>query len=722
VPQDAEKAVFSPKSKKPRVILSALLRPVNNAGKSIMLELDQQHGRGLLWLVVAFAAGIALFFSWSEDPPPAVIITLPLLGLMLAITGRRAHVLKAGGIALIALGLGQATAHLRTAIVAAPVLAREIGPVFLAARVAEADRRDGGNRIIIEDFEIPGLAAEETPERLRITLPVSHGLPVVGDRISVRVIVRPAGPPVVPDGFQFQRYLYFNSIGGTGFSLGQWTLEKGALQPEFWRAMRANIEGIRRTVGDRITEIVEGPDGTVAAALINGEQSAIPQNLQEAYRVSGIAHLLSISGVHMSLLAGIVFFLMRRLLALTPLALRMDTKKLAAWVGLGATGFYLMISGMSIPAVRSFLMVAVVLGAVLIDRTALSLRTLAWAALLLMVLFPEELFGASFQMSFLAVLSLIALYEQAWLKVKWRSPDGEYMILRAVGMYIAALVVTDFVAGAATSLFAAYHFNRLPTYSLIANLAAVPITGAWIMPAGLAGLLLMPLGLERWPFELMGVGVTLINDIARGVASWPGAQIHVQPMPAAVMCLAALGGILICLWNGRWRWAGALLILPAIIQPGIARSPDLLVDESARVFAVSDQSGHLAFMPGRSGRFVREVWRDRYGASPEDWPRSGESNGQLGLRCDADGCIFERGDQRILLAFRSNVIVEDCGSVDVIISSVATYDLCRAENAYDIIDFRRDGTHSFWFTQQGVISRTAEESTGQRIWTKTERD
>ncbi|MEQ9448339.1 MAG: ComEC/Rec2 family competence protein, partial [Rhodospirillaceae bacterium] len=275
-----------------------------------------------------------------------------------------------------------------------------------------------------------------------------------------------------------------------------------------------------------------------------------------------------------------VFLLVRRGLALWPwAAVRIDTKKAAAWAGVGATGFYLLISGMSIPAVRSFLMVAVLLTAVLLDRTALSLRTLAWAALLLMALFPDAVFGPSFQMSFLAVLSLVALYEQAWLKIRWRDVDGRYLIVRATGLYVLGLVVTDIVAGSATALFAAYHFNRLPTYSLVANFFAVPITGAWIMPSGLVGLILMPLGLERLPFEIMGAGVTLIDDIARVVSGWPGAQVHTPPMAATTMSFAALGAVFVCLWNGRFRWAGLLPVLFAVAQPVLSRSPYLLVDE-----------------------------------------------------------------------------------------------------------------------------------------------
>ncbi len=283
-------------------------------------------------------------------------------------------------------------------------------------------------------------------------------------------------------------------------------------------------ESLRRRIGDRITSIVPGEHGAVAAALVNGEQGAIPEDLQEAYRVAGLAHLLSISGLHMSLLAAVVFFVIRRLLALVPfIALRIDTKKAAAWAGLAATAFYFIISGMSIPAMRSFVMIAVVMLAILLDRTALSMRTIAWAALLLMAVFPDAVIGASFQMSFLAVLALIALYEQAWLQIAWRSADGRFLVMRAVGLYLVGLVVTDIVAGGGTSLFAAYHFNRLPVYSAITNLISTPLTGVVILPAALLGLLLMPFGGDAPFFHIMGAGVTMLDEIVQAVATWPHA-------------------------------------------------------------------------------------------------------------------------------------------------------------------------------------------------------
>ncbi|MGE3333448.1 MAG: ComEC/Rec2 family competence protein [Rhodospirillaceae bacterium] len=669
-------------------------------------ELKQQEGRAILWIVVAFAAGVALFFGWREDPS----VWLGPIAAVGAIVLLRLRIAKPLAIAIIAIAAGHSAAHFRTALVATPLLTKEIGPVDITGRVVETERRPGVNRIVLAPTRLPRVPEGAIPKRLRINIPRGHGLPQTAAMITVPAVVGPAMRPAIPDGFQFQRFLYFEEIGGTGYSVGRWELTAESGAPTWRSRFTALTEGWRRKIGARVAEAVPGDAGTVATALINGEQTVIPEPLQDAYRAAGLAHLLSISGFHMTLLAGAVFFLIRRMLALIPaIALRTDTKKIAAWCALALTFGYLLISGLSVPAVRAFLMIAVVLTAVLLDRTALSLRTIAWAALVLMLVYPDAVFGASFQMSFVAVLALIALYEQTWLKIPWRDAKGEFSLVRAVGVYVLALVVTDLVAGGATNIFALYHFNKFPTYSLAANLIAGPLTGLWIMPAGALGVALMPVGLDAIPLRMMGTGIDILDAIVLEIASWPNAQVHVPPMKTAFLLLAASGMIFICLWKGRLRWVGVVPVLAALIQPWVTKAPDILVDESARVIAVSDANGHLVFAPGRAGRFVREVWTERYGASEAKWP-GGD------MACDKSGCVLTRGEKKVLLAFDPAALAEDCGEVDVIVSTVAAYDLCTEGFIIDRINLARKGTHALWVSEEGITARSAADAVGARVW------
>jgi len=275
-------------------------------------------------------------------------------------------------------------------------------------------------------------------------------------------------------------------------------------------------------------------------------------------------------------------------------------------------------------------------------------------------------------------------------------------------------VVTDIAAGGSTALFAIYHFNRFPTYSMVSNLIADPITGLWIMPWGLVGMLAMPFGLDQWPLKLMGYGVGAVNDVARAIARWPGAQVHVPPMSGGGLAVAALGLMVLCLWRGRFRWAGLLLIAGGMTQPWLAVPPDLLVDEEAKVLAVTDDHGHLVLYPGKGDRFIRDVWQERYGLSKVSWPDVGQSAADL--RCDADGCILNRNGKRVLIAFHDAALAEDCATADAAVSLTAAHAFCRGPTVVDRIDLRRKGAVALRLEADRPQFRFVTDGLGDRRW------
>lgn len=314
-------------------------------------------------------------------------------------------------LAVLAFGLGMSAAQLRVGAVDSPVITLEIGPLEVVGRVFEVEREPGRIRVILEDVRFESRDVKQMPARIRLSVPAKHGAPRVEDVIAVRAVLRPPERPVVPGGFEYQRYLFFERIGALGYTLHAWQLRSSPNEETASSDVRQGIENLRRDIADRILAVVPGDAGPVTVALVTGEQSLITEKMQESYRVSGLVHLLSISGLYMTLLAAAVFMLARRSLALWPyVALRFDLKKVAAWTALAATSFYVLISGMSVPAIRAFIMVAVVILAILVDRHAVSLRSVGLAALALLEIYPEALIGASFQMSFMAVLTLVAIY------------------------------------------------------------------------------------------------------------------------------------------------------------------------------------------------------------------------------------------------------------------------------------------------------------------------
>ena len=319
---------------------------------------------------------------------------------------------------------------------------------------------------------------------------------------------------------------------------------------------RAGILSWRLAITKRVETAVPGPEGTIAAALITGTRAAISEEDTEAYRDSGLAHVLSISGLHLGLAGLGIFFVVRALLALSPtLALTQPIKKWAAVAAFLSASFYLLISGGGSPAVRSHLMLSAMLLGVIADRPALSMRAVAIAAVLILAFLPDEIINPGFQMSFSAVIGLIALAEWAASRPRRDEPRGRVLgVLRTSRRYVLGMLAASLVATLATTPFAIYHFDRAASYSLLANLLAEPIVAFVIMPSAAAAVVMMPFGLETWPLQTMGWGVHQITAIAHWVAGLPGATTLIRAWPLGALLGIVAGGLWIALWRRSWRW------------------------------------------------------------------------------------------------------------------------------------------------------------------------
>ena len=533
---------------------------------------------------------------------------------------------------------------------------------------------------------------------------------------SALASLRPPPAPAEPGAWDFGRQAWFQRIGAVGFIYGAPTPmippdgEAGGLLS--W------LSQIRHWVSARILAHTSPSAGPFAAALLTGDRSAIEKTALKAMRDSGLAHLLAISGLHVGLIAGFIFFATRGLLALIePVALRAPIKKWAAACALLGAAAYLLLSGMSVPTQRAFVMVGVVLVAIMLDRASLSMRLIAWAALLALAIAPESMLGPSFQMSFAAATALIATYEAArGLFARMAARGG--LVLRPV-VYAAGVTLTSLVAGIATGPFAVYHFNRIADYGLLANLGAVPITGFWIMPWGLVALILMPLGLEGIALAPMGWGIDAVVWIARQVAAQPGAVSLVPAMATAALLAISVGGLWLCLWRSRWRFLGIVVIGGGIVLAGLERRPDVLVNGDAKVMATRGEDGRLWISTRQRGRFVSDVWLRRDGqAEAPTWPRGGKSAPAAGIRCDTLGCIQRRGDRTIAFVRDPRAFEEDCSRADVVVSAVPAWDLCEGpETVVDRFDLWRGGSHAVWLDGDRARVESVARARGERPWT-----
>jgi len=677
----------------------------------------EERERWALWYPVLIGAGVGAYFALSVEPAPWIGALVLGIALAVGTVLRRRPPIAALAVTIAFVALGFAAAELRTALVSAPLLSRQIGPVAVEGRLCEVDLLPSGYRLILDHPAISGLSTDATPAQVRVRTS-GHALPYrPGDWVDLRARIGPPSLPAAPGAFDFQRDAFFDGIGGVGFAFGNG--KRATPEPESGplSSLSCELAALRLRIAERIRAVLTGDTGAMAVALITGDQGAISKPVMQDMRNSGLAHLLSISGLHIGLVAGILFVTLRRLLCLVPrIALYHPIKKWGAAAALIGTLFYVLLAGAPVPAVRAFVMSAMFLLAVVLDRTAISMPPVAWAAVVVLLLRPEELIGPSFQMSFAAVVCLVAAYEatHAW-RLRWRAEGGWRARL---GLHVGGLLFTSLIASLATAPYAIYHFNRLAAYGVSANMVAVPLTGLWIMPWAVATLLLMPFGAEQWALRPMGWGIDAIIDIAHAVGDWPGAVTLVPVMPVAGLAVATLGGLWLCLWQRPWRLAGIPFVLLGLATVLFARVPDVLVADDGRLFAVRDPDGGMLLSSSNIDRFEADIWLRRSASDAAlAWPQDGYGAGGR-LACDALGCIYTAFGKTVALVRQPTALPEDCQSADVLISVEPVRIPCtHPQRVIDWFDLWRDGAHAVWIGERGAIDiRSVRELRGERPW------
>ncbi|MDH5747848.1 MAG: ComEC family competence protein [Rhodospirillales bacterium] len=685
--------------------------------QGLMACLSDERDRWVLWLPVLFGTGIGVYFLLPVEPPAWIGASVLAAAV---IFGRLAHRRPALLVLMIGLGavsFGFMVIQMRTVQVSAPVLTDRLGVVSVTGRIVVAETLLRGRRVTLEQPTISRLKPAETPARIRIRLNGTQPDFRPGDWIMVRASLSPPPPPAAPGAFDFQRQSYFKRIGAVGFSLGQASIlpssgETGNMSSGLF------IANLRQDISARIRRQLDGDAGALATALMTGDRGGITDQVMRNMRDSGLAHLLAISGLHIGLVAGILFFTFRAALALIPpLVLRYPIKKWAAAVSITGALFYALIAGATVPTQRAFLMIGLVLMAVLLDRQGLSMRMVAWAAAIILLLKPESLLGASFQLSFAAVAALIAAYEVITLYRRKREtgPSGWG---RRFGWYLGGIAISTLVAGLATGPFAIYHFNRFADYSLAANILSVPLTALWIMPCAVAAFLLMPFGLEHLALTPMGWGIEALIGISKTIAGWPGAVTLVPAMPTGALAVIAVSGVWLIVWRRRWRLWGLAGILAGLAVIPFVRSPDILVDGGAKLLAVKTAEGGYVFSTLRAARFNRDIWLRRAGISvpPAPWTDLGKAK-EARFRCDSLGCLYRASGRTATLVQQEGALLEDCWSSDVIVSLVPVRAPCPVpRRVIDRFDLWREGSHALWLNGNGVRIESVNEHRGDRPW------
>ncbi len=617
------------------------------AGVGDLLAEEADLGRLFLWLPVFLALGAAGYFALPREP---MLIALALAtGVLLAIAlrVRSRPVLHAALAAAVAFAAGMTLAKLRTEAVRAPILDRERTVTF-AGTIERVEGAERGLRLTVRLSDIDDrVPAPNRPERIRISVrsDAPHLFP--GAAIEGLARLRPPQGPVLPGGYDFARTNFFNGIGATGFSYGTPDARKriGAEAETVADGFSTGIERIRDALSERIRETLTGDAGAVAVALIVGDRQGIAPDTADALRHAGLAHILAISGLHMALVGGVVFWMVRAFLALFPdLATRHPIRKWAAAAALLTGAGYLLVSGMGIATQRAFIMAVIVLIAVLVDRPALTMRSVALAALVVVALAPESVVGPSFQMSFAAVIALVAGYEILSGRQD-RKPDGRSgevprgraaRVANKLSRYVVGLALTSLIAGLATAPVAAFHFHRIAPFGLIANLAAMPVVAMLIMPAGVLSMAAVPFGLDPLVLPVMGAGIDMVIAISRTVADWTPHGGVIGRVPLGTVSMLAVALVWFSLWRTRMRWFAVVPALLGLAVVPFAARPDILIAADGKVAALRGADGRLRVAAGRGTTFVVSNWLTADG----DRRAADDPSLKRGLGCDAFGCVL----------------------------------------------------------------------------------
>jgi competence protein ComEC len=636
---------------------------VHAIANTIEAVLEKERDQLPLWTPVGVGLGIVIWQIWGSGIAISMFLLFGAFFLCGLFIGRGRRLSGIVLFAALTIATGFAAIAIKSAVVAAPVLEKIRIEQFYGRinRVEDLSARD----IIRLELQTDGHA--DLPAKVRINLSPEQYKPsfVPGAVILLRARLMPPAGPALPGGYDFARRAWFSGIGATGSALGELELYKPS-------ASKPLLSSMRTSLSEHIHSRMTPASGPIGAALITGGQGTIAEEDAQAMRNSGMAHLLSISGLHVTAVVGATFLLVSRLLALFGwLALRISVPLIAAGSAAAVAVAYTLLTGAEVPTVRSCVAALMILVALSMGRDALSLRLLAFGALFILLFWPEALAGPSFQLSFAAVTTIVVLHDLPWMQRITDTTESSLIAKLARGF--VSLLLTGFAIELVLAPIALFHFHKTGVYGALANMVAIPLTTFVIMPAEALALLFDIVGIGAPFWWVAGQGVEIILWIAHRVNGLPGSVSMLPSMPIWAYAAMVTGGLWFALFRTRMRYAGAIPFIIGAIAMISAPRPDILVTGDGKHLAITTPSGEFALLRDRAGDYVRSALAENAGIQSEavaieNWP---------GVECSPDICIIsiKRGE-RIwrILATRTRYMVPSmemaaaCKRVDIVIS------------------------------------------------------
>ena len=721
-------------------LITALRRlpSLGEIGRDLSREVAAQWDRVLLWTPVAFGAGAAIYLGLKREPSLFVAGAVGAVAVATALLLRRfsidRRVLAASGLAAV-LAAGFLIAKLHSDAVATPIVPAGLGVTTVEGFVVDVESpSQRGPRLLIAPVSIARLAPSATPVRIRIVVPQDGGpemTPPPGAMIRVTTLLDPPPGPAAPGAYDFARDAWFEGVGGVGLAMRPPELLEWGPPPLLLRVELA-MNALRWSVALRLAAAIhavmgadDGGAAGLAVAVTTSHQDWLPSADRDALRGSGLAHMLAIAGLHTAAVSGFAFFAFRLLIAAWPwLALRVSGKKLAAGAALVVVAGYLVLSGAHPPARRAAITASVAFFAILVDRRAVSLHSLALAALIVLLLEPEAVLQPGFEMSFCATASLVAMAE-IWPR-RHRASGLPWPIAALQGArdWLIAMVMVSLVAGTATGPFAIQHFNRVANYGVFANLTADFIASALLMPALALCLLVQAMGLgpdQVAPlFWLAGWGARSVIAIGQFFSTAPGAAIAMASAPTLALAVSYIGIIFACLWRGHLRWIGVPMAAAVALWP--RPTPPVAWMSGDGGDAALVVNGEVVALKPQTRLYATQAWAQRHA-----WRLPAEPDAAVRalFDCDRSACAPHVDTRPAIAAWwtkrepKTDRLATLCDHAEILIIRASTPlpGACRGVRVFGREAFRRGGAAEIYPASSGWRVVWSQPLRGERPWT-----
>ncbi len=677
---------------------------MKNLFSFLISHLNENQSNFFYFIPVFYGIGVGIYFALPFEPD----LYATILALCSSIFGyfllsKNNHIKIFAQITIISL-LGFTITNLHTIARSSEEFDYNDQFVIVNAEVVNIQKTQDNYRVIFKNLDFKNLEYFTNSFKIRVRFKNIPDNLNEGDIVDFKAILSKPAESILPDHFNFARYAFFENIKAVGYAVSNLKIIKNTTNISYLAKLRQHM---LKTIHQTLDQV----NGSIASALIIGEYSQLPRNILDEMRISGLAHILSVSGLHMTVISGIFFFLCRQILAFSnTLALNFNLKKIASITAIIGGYFYLLLTGLQIAAIRSYIMTSLFLFAILIDRIQIGMRSIAIAALLLLVFWPEYIIHPSFQMSFAAVLALISVYELLAQKNIFFKHQNFVLNIILSGV---SLLFTSLVASLAIAPFAAYHFNQASYYSMLANLFAVPLISIYVMPLMIISMFLYPFGAMHYPLNLADIGISYVVKISSFVAKLPHSYSTIRHLDTYSFIIIIIGGLWFLLWQSRSRYLGFVVIIIGIINAYLTPLPDVIIDQKGAII-LKDNNNRVIFFDTIYSRIKKDIYSKYFGYEKGITLREYFYN-DLDFTCDPQMCVFNIRNKHVAIIQGENLT---CPNVDVIIAVKLDYTPCKAQLVITKANLQNQGSHLLFIKSYNanIYLQTTNSSRTNRLW------